>query len=54
MAKEIKIQVKSMLDSTLIHNGIVIEAGEIVALDEETAKELIDKKFCEQIKVKGI
>lgn len=54
MAKETKVQIKSNLDSTLRHNGLVIEAGEVVSVDESIAKVLVEKKFCSLIKVKAI
>ncbi|MGL5712146.1 MAG: hypothetical protein ACRCX2_03935 [Paraclostridium sp.] len=49
-----KVQIKSNLDSTLIHNGIEIEAGEMISVDCEIAQELIAKKFCTLVKVKAV
>jgi len=54
MAKETKVQIKSNLDSTLLHNGLVIEAGEVISVDESIAKVLVEKKYCSMIKVKAI
>lgn len=56
MAREIKenVQVRSNLDSTLVHNGIEIEAREIVSVDSKVAEELINKGFCTLIKVKAV
>lgn len=52
MAANKKITVQSILDSTLWHNDVVVEAHEIVLLDEACATELIKKGFCKAITVK--
>lgn len=54
MAKAEKVNVKSLLDSTLVHGDIEIEAGDIVILDKEVADVLIKKGFVKEIKAKEV
>lgn len=55
MAKRVvteeKIQVRSLLDSTLSHSGIKIKSRSIVMLDKEIAKFLVKKKYVEIMEV---
>lgn len=52
MAANKKITVQSIIDSTLWHDNVIIEAHEIVLLDEACAEELIKKGFCKAITAK--
>lgn len=55
VAKEVKtLTIKSLLDATLIYNGIEIMAGEIVELDYDSAKYLVDKGYCEEVKKRKV
>lgn len=48
--KNEKVTVQSLLDSTLWHRDIEINAHEIVQIDSSYADELIKKGFCKPIK----
>lgn len=50
--KDNKTQIKSVLNSTLMYNGLMIAPGEIVEIDSSIAEALVEKKFCVEIKVK--
>ena len=46
-----KVAIQSLLDSTLLHNDIVINAHEIVLVNAEDAECLVYKGFCKKITV---
>jgi len=47
--KKNKIQVKSLLRSVLIHDGLKIKPRAVVMLDEDIAKVLIKKGYLETL-----
>lgn len=49
-----KVQIKSVLGSTIMHNGITISPNEIIEIDHAIADVLLKKKFCVEVKVKEI
>jgi len=42
-----KVRIKSILPSTLIHNGIKIKAGKAAMVEKTEAEKLIKKGYCE-------
>jgi hypothetical protein len=56
MAKneEKRITVKSVLNATLIHGLVKIEAFEILSVNEELAKELIATGYVKEVKTKEV
>lgn len=49
-----RVSVKSIIDSTLIHSGLEIEAFEVVSVTKELADELIATGYCKLVKVKEV
>lgn len=49
-----RVSVKSILNGTLIHNGIEVAPLEVLSVTEDLAKELIATGYVKEVKVKEV